>query len=76
MVHVPNASREAIGTEAETVQIAGVDEVNQTGKPELAEAFNGKPTNALRSWFGIEGNVMLWASRLTPKLCVTVGAGA
>ena len=74
MVQVPGAS--SVAVEAETVQMAGVVEVKLTGRPELAVAVNAIPTDVLAVWAGIVPKVIVWASGLTVKLCVTAGAAA
>jgi hypothetical protein len=76
MVQVPAASSVAVEAADEAVQMVGVVEVKLTGSPESAQAFNVIETDVLIIWAGIALNMIVWASRLTVKLWVTVGAAA
>ena len=73
MVQVPVATN--VTVLPETVQVAVLCELKITGRPEeaLADIVNGGVPNVL---FGSAPNVMVCASFVTVKICVTAGAGA
>jgi hypothetical protein len=74
MVHVPAAK--SVAVEPVTVQMAGVVEVKLTSKPELAVADKVTPADVLTIWALIAPKLIVWASPVTVKLCVTDTAAA